>query len=105
MIACSDRAKKDKRIQKLKQKALERNPNEFTRKMIVTKMQVMSCRRAVDHHETCLWTQVCMRTQCGCLSSVCGWRRIQSQSIANEAEFSKLQHDLQVFYRLYIAIK
>ena len=37
-----DRAKKDKAIAKLRRKALEKNPDEFTRKMIVTRMKVTS---------------------------------------------------------------
>lgn len=39
---CRDRAKKDKAIAKLRRKALEKNPDEFTRKMIVTRMKVTS---------------------------------------------------------------
>jgi len=35
----SDRAKKEKALKKLRLKAAERNPNEFTRKMIVTKLK------------------------------------------------------------------
>ncbi|XP_067946681.1 probable U3 small nucleolar RNA-associated protein 11 [Watersipora subatra] len=45
-VRANDRARKTKALQKLKLKALEKNPNEFTRKMIVTRMEdgVHQCR-------------------------------------------------------------
>ncbi|KAF6032234.1 UTP11L [Bugula neritina] len=45
-VRANDRAKKEKALKKLRLKAAERNPNEFTRKMIVTKLKdgVHQCR-------------------------------------------------------------